>query len=130
MLSEKLQKTGGNNNKTLFEESCQTSEVVPDNPSQDEILPGRLFIFLQKRLVKISKTKNLKTRTYTFIKQSKLVPKTETKTNRFSKNLIKQTGLLPYNTPLKCTYPGTFIQIPQKVVGDLFEKTVRASLLG
>ena len=57
-----------------------------------------------------------------FIKQSKLVPKTEKQTNRFSKNLIKQTGILPYNTPLKCTYPGTFIQIPLKVVGHIFEK--------
>ena len=44
-------------------------------------------------------------------------------TNRFSKNLIKQTRFLPYNTPLKCTYPGTFIQIPLKVVGDFFEKS-------
>ena len=30
---------------------------------------------------------------------------------------------MPYNTPLKCTYPGTFIQIPLKVVGHFFEKT-------
>ena len=58
-----------------------------------------------------------------FIKRTKLVPKTENKTNRCSKNLIKQTGFLPYNTPLKCTYPGTFIQIPLKVVGHFFEQT-------
>ena len=36
----------GGKNQPLFEESCQTSEVVPNNPSQNEILPGRLFIFL------------------------------------------------------------------------------------
>ena len=58
-----------------------------------------------------------------FIKQSKLLPKTEKQNNRFSKNLIKQTKLLPYNPPLKCTFPGTFIQIPLKVVGHFFEKT-------
>ena len=51
-------------NQPLFEESCQTSEVVPDNPSQDEILPGRLLISLQKWLVnksqkpKTAKSKN------------------------------------------------------------------------
>ena len=42
------------NNQPFFEESCHTSEVVSQNPSQDEILPGRLFIFLQKWLVKKS----------------------------------------------------------------------------
>ena len=47
---EKLQKTE-EKKQPLFEESCQTSEVVHDNPSQDEIIPGRLFIFLQKWLV-------------------------------------------------------------------------------
>ena len=47
-------------NQPLFEESCQTSEVVPNNPSQDEILPGRLFIFLQKWLVKNLKHQKLK----------------------------------------------------------------------
>ena len=58
-----------------------------------------------------------------FIKRTKLVSKTEKKNKRFSKNPIKQTGCLPYNTPLKFTYPGTFIQIPLKVVGHFFEKT-------
>ena len=113
----------GEKKQPLFEESCQTSEVVPNNPSQDEILPGRLFIFLQKWLVKNLKYQKLKTPTIHVYKPSKLVPKTEKKTNRFSKNPIKQTGFLPYNTPLKCTYPGTFIQIPLKVVGHFFEKT-------
>ena len=58
-----------------------------------------------------------------FIKRTKLVPNTEKNNNRYSKNLINQTGLLPYNPPLKCTYPGTFIRIPQKVVGHFFENT-------
>ena len=59
ILFEKLQKTG--KKQPLFEESCQTSEVVFNNPSQDEILPGRLFIFLQKWLVKDLKNPKLKT---------------------------------------------------------------------
>ena len=61
------------NNQPLFEESCQTSEVVFDNPSQDEILPGRLFIFLQKWLVtkiKNQKLKNPKIHVYENIKTS------------------------------------------------------------
>ena len=41
--------------------------------------------------------------------------------NRFSKNPAERPELLPYNTPLNDTYPGTFIQIPQKVVGIFFE---------
>ena len=52
IVFEKLRTT--EKNLPLFEESCQTSEVVPDNPSQYEILLGRLFIFLQKWLVKKS----------------------------------------------------------------------------
>ena len=68
--------------------------------------------------IKNQKLKNLKIHVY---KTNKTSTQSRKKTNRFSKNLIKQTGFLPYNTPLKCTYPGTFIQIPQKVAGDFFE---------
>ena len=46
----------------------------------------------------------------------------EQQTNRFSTNLAERPGFLPYNTPLNDTYPGTFIQIPQKVVGHFFDK--------
>ena len=34
----------------FFEESGQTSEDLRDNRVQDEILPGRLFVFLKKWL--------------------------------------------------------------------------------
>ena len=77
MLFEKLQKTE-KTHQLLFEESCQTSEVVPNNPSQDEILPGRLFIFLQKWLVQ-NLSQKLKNPKYMFIKRTKLVPQTEKK---------------------------------------------------
>ena len=70
--------------------------------------------------LKNPKLKNPKIHVY---KTNNTSTQNRNKTNRFSNNLIKQTGLLPYNTPLKCTYPGTFIQIPQKVVGHFFEKT-------
>ena len=123
MLFEKLQKTG-KTKQQLFEESCQTSEVVPDNPSQDEIIPGRLFIFLQKWLVTNLKNQKLKKPKIHVYKTNKTSTQRRKKTTRFSKNPIKKTGLLPYNTPLKCTYPGTFIQIPLKVVGHIFEQTL------
>ena len=49
LLIEQLQKTAGKN-QPLFEESGQTSEDLHDNRVQDEILPGRLFVFLKKWL--------------------------------------------------------------------------------
>ena len=67
-------------------------------------------------------TKAVRTSDVHVYKTNKTSAKNRKKNNRFSKDLIKQTGLLPYNTPLKCTYPGTFSQISQKVVGHLFGK--------
>ena len=39
-------------NQPLLEESLQTSEDLHENTLQDEIIPGRLFDFLKKWLVK------------------------------------------------------------------------------
>ena len=120
MLFEKLQKTG--KTQPLFEESCQTSEVVFDNPSQDEILPGRLFIFLQKWLVNTLKNQQLKNPKIHVYKTNKTSTQHRKKNQPLFEASNKTNMIVALEYSLKCTYPGTFIQIPLKVVGDLFEK--------
>ena len=124
---EKLQKSEKTTNR-FWKNSAKRPKLYLTIPPKTKFYRDVYSFSSKSGWSKISKTKNLKTQKCMFIKRTKLVPKTEQQTNRFSKNSIKQTGLLPYNTPLKCTYPGTFIQIPKKVAGHFFEKSQKPKI--